>query len=247
MDDDAIDGAGGAGGTVEGAIRFGQSIRVRQPRPGAGAIAMSILIHAAALSVFFITGVAKHKPIVYEQIAIHLVSPAPTVAVPPLPVETTSAVAEAPKVETATPKPAEKPKPRTQSATNDKVVSKPTNPKPAQGRRPKPGPVGGEDLNIVQEGVAFAYPDYSNNVIKKLLLYFRWNKQGNLTADVSFYIRRDGSVGSPEVVRSSGTIEFDIAAVSAVENAGRQKAFGPLPAGWQGTRLPITFTFAPNN
>jgi TonB family protein len=231
----------------EGAIRLGDAIRMRREGPGFGAFATSILIHAAAISVFFISASSSNNGIKYQRIAVHLVSPPPTKAGPPIPLETTSAVVAAPKVEVTKPKAVERPKTQTQSATNSKVVSKPKNTKEAQGRKPKPGPVGGEDVNIVQEGVAFAYPEYSNNVIKKLLLYFRWDKNPNLTADVAFVIRRDGSVRGIEVTRTSGNTEFDLAAVAAVENAGRQKAFGPLPRGWAGTQLPITFTFAPSN
>ena len=230
-------------------LRLGDSLRNRHERPGVAAVGTSLLVHAGVFSLFFIGGMTfGREKVVYQPIAVHLVSPQPTVKGPPLPVETTSAVVATPKVETKAepPKPAPKVKPQTQS-TDSKVVSKPKDPKPAQGAKPKPGPVGGEGLNIVQEGIQFAYPEYSNNVIRRLVQFFRWDEKGSLTAQVEFYIRRDGSVGGVDVARSSGNIRFDLAAQAAVENAGRQKVFGPLPKGYQGDRLPITFTFAPEN
>jgi TonB family protein len=235
--------------TEHGVLRLGDALRSHRSRPGAGPVAISLAVHALAVGAFFYASAARaDHAIKYQTIAIHLVSPPPTEKGPPQPVETTSAVVTAPKVE---PKKAEpkvtKPKVETQSAENKKVVSKPTTAKPAQGARPKPGPVGGEGLNIVQEGVAFAYPEYTNNVIRKLIQYFRWEGTANLTAEVSFRIRPDGSISGIELLRSSGNTAFDLAATDAVENAGRQKAMGPLPKNWQGPYLPIRFTFAPNN
>lgn len=232
-----------------GVLRLGDAIRDHRARPGLGPIAISVVVHALAIGAFFVASASRDShAIKYQTIAIHLVSPPPTVKGPPQPVETTSAVVTAPKTETKKVEPtAVKPKVQTQSALDQKVVSKPTTAKPAQGARPKPGPVGGEGLNIVQEGVAFAYPEYTSNVIRKLLQYFRWEGTANLTAEVSFNIRRDGSIVGIELLRSSGNTVFDLAATDAVENAGRQKAMGALPKGWQGDRLPIRFTFAPNN
>lgn len=232
-----------------GVLRLGDALRDHRRRPGFGPIAISVAVHTLAVGAFFYASAQRaDNTIKYQTIAIHLVSPPPTVKGPPQPVETTSAVVTAPKVETKTAEPkAVKPKIETQAATSQKVVSKPTTAKPAQGARPKPGPVGGEGINIVQEGIAFAYPEYTHNVIRKLLQYFRWEGTANLTAEVSFKIRRDGSIVGIELLRGSGNTAFDLAATDAVENAGRQKAMGPLPKDWQGPFLPIQFTFAPNN
>ncbi len=241
----------GEDGAQQDVLRLGDSLRRRSGRPGLGPFAISFAIHGAALAVFLFAGNAMSAdPTEYQTVAIHLVSPPPTVLGEPEPVQTTAAVAETPKevVEPvkAPAKPVEKPKAQTQSALDKKVVSKPA--KPAQGLNPKPGPVGGEGLNIVQDGVAFPYPDYLNNVIFRLSSSLRWQGQAaNLTAEVGFYIKRDGSVTAIKVLRESGNDAFDLAAVAAVENAGRMKVIGPLPREWQGDRLAIRFTFVPNN
>jgi len=60
-----------------------------------------------------------------------------------------------------------------------------------------------------------------------------------------FYINRDGSAGGIDVTRKSGNFRFDLQVHEAVEQAGRARAFGPLPDDWQGNRLYIMNTFAP--
>src|SRR5690606_30049886 len=101
------------------------------------------------------------------------------------------------------------------------------------------------DIDIAMEGQDFPFPDYLNRIVLELYRYFLWNGASNLSAEVVFYIRRDGSVGGIDVVRGSGNFRFDLQAIEAVEQAGRAKAFGPLPEDWQGDRLFIRNTFAP--
>ncbi|MEO5511609.1 MAG: TonB family protein [Longimicrobiales bacterium] len=233
-----------------GVLHLGDSLRHRGRGPGIGPIAISLLLHLAVVGVFVaarITG--DSEPVHYQQVAIHLVSPPPTVFGEPAPVETTAPVVATPKVEDVKipAKEVPKPKAQTQSAVNPKVVSKPTAAKPAQGLNPKPGPVGGEGLNVDQDGIPFGYPDYLKNVILRLSSSLRWQGAANLTAEVGFYIKRDGTVGAVRVIRTSGNDAFDLAAVEAVENAGRAKVLGPLPRDWQGDRLKIQFTFVPSN
>ena len=56
---------------------------------------------------------------------------------------------------------------------------------------------------------------------------------------------RDGSVRRIRVLKKSGNINFDLEAVSAIEQAGKRGAFGPLPPGWVNDRLPVAFSFLP--
>ncbi len=230
-----------------GVLRLGDALRHRSGGPDPIAFVVSLLLHAAAVAVFFFAGKSLTPDVVeYKTVAIHLVSPPPTVRGPPEPTQTTEAVVTTPTVETpkvAEPAPA-KPTPKTQSAIDTKVTSKPTA-KPAQGLNPKPGPVGGEGLNINQDGIPFPYPDYLKNVIFRLESSLRWQGAANLTTEVGFYIRRDGSIAALKTLKSSGNMQFDVAAMEAVENASRSKAFGPLPKEWQGDRLAISFTFVP--
>jgi TonB family protein len=240
MDDVAFD-------NTPGMIRLGDSVRRARARPGPGAFAISIALHAAAAGAFFFAGMKIKKEIEpFQTVAIHLVSPPPTVLGEPEPIQTTAAAVTAPKTETKKVETPVKPKPQTQSATDTKVVAKP-NAKPAAGLKPKPGPVGGEDLNIHQEGVPFPYPEYLNNVVRTLVRFLRWSGAPNLTAEVGFYVRLDGTTGGVNLLSSSGNEDFDLAAVAAVENAGKARALGPLPKEWQGDRLRLRFTFVPNN
>jgi outer membrane biosynthesis protein TonB len=56
---------------------------------------------------------------------------------------------------------------------------------------------------------------------------------------------RDGSVSGIQIQRRSGNFAFDAQASLAVEQAGRARAFGPLPDDWQRDRLGILYTFEP--
>jgi outer membrane biosynthesis protein TonB len=56
---------------------------------------------------------------------------------------------------------------------------------------------------------------------------------------------KDGSVRNIRVINKSGNINFDLEAISAIEQAGQRGAFGPLPKGWVPPRLPIAFSFLP--
>ena len=233
-------------------VRLGDALRPRAGRtPGKGAIAGSVAIHGLVLASFVAAGItgAKEPPMEFMSVEINLVSPPPTVKGEPEPVENTAPVVSTPEPPPeAPPKPAEKPKPATQSATPKPVVSKPATPKPAQGERPQPVAVGGEDLNIRQEGAPFPYPDYLAKIVTQLPRYLR-PPPGvrNLTAEVVFSIRRDGSVSDIDISRSSGNLDFDEKAVDAVENAGRARFAGPLPEGYQNEKLYIRYTFVPKN
>jgi TonB family protein len=97
------------------------------------------------------------------------------------------------------------------------------------------------------DGEEFPYPDYLENLIIQLNRYFRWTGAGNLEAHVGFYVQRDGSVRGLKVQRRSGNINFDLAAVDAVEQASKRNAFGPLPEGFKRENLPVLFKFIPPN
>jgi len=227
--------------------QWGSGLRRRGGRPGRAALAGSVLLHGAFLASFWVGGLQTRRDLPeFVQYRVKLYSPPPTVRGPPTPVEqTTTPVVTPPK-----PEPVKQPTqpitaPRTQAAVAKPVESKPKDAKPATGEKPKPGQVGGENIDIAMEGQEFPYPDYLASIQLALHRYFRWNGAPNLSADVVFYITRDGSAGGIDVVRSSGNFRFDLQVHEAVEQAGRAKAFGPLPADWQGERLYIMNTFAP--
>jgi outer membrane biosynthesis protein TonB len=213
--------------------------------PGRGALIGSLLLHVSVIAAVWLAGLQTRSDLPpFVQYRVKLYSPPPTVQGPPTPVEqTTAPVVAPPRPELPTAEP--KTTPKTQAAVPKPVESKPTAAKPATGENPKPGPVGGENINITMEGQEFPYPEYLVNIQLALHRYFRWNGAPNLSAAVVFYINRDGSAGGIDVKRSSGNFRFDLQVHEAVEQAGRARAFGALPADWQGDRLWIENTFAP--
>jgi len=100
------------------------------------------------------------------------------------------------------------------------------------------------DVRVV--GLAFPYPGYLDNLVRQVRLRFEPTQaRAGLHADLTFIVARDGSISGLRVVRSSGNYAFDLEAQGAVEAAGSARAFGPLPDGFHGTTLPVTFSFDP--
>ena len=102
------------------------------------------------------------------------------------------------------------------------------------------------DVRVV--GLAFPYPGYLDNLVRQVRLRFSPTQTRTpLHADLAFVIARDGSVDAIRVVRGSGNYGFDLEAQGAIEAAGEARAFGPLPDGFHGTSLPVTFSFDPRS
>ncbi len=72
---------------------------------------------------------------------------------------------------------------------------------------------------------------------------FRWRGEGDLRARIYFVINRDGSVSDVDMLESSRSVAFDIAAMGAAECAGRPGRLGPLPEDLPFDRLQVTFYF----
>lgn len=113
----------------------------------------------------------------------------------------------------------------------------------------KPGlPSGAEpEVSVVDSpsaaSVDFPFPGYADNVVRQIELNWTSFNTPRSPADVSFLIRRDGSVDSVRIVASSGDSVFDAEARDAILRASR--AFDPLPAAFTAGTLPLTFRFAP--
>ena len=124
---------------------------------------------------------------------------------------------------------------------------------PAPARRaPAPtaggGPAGGRGAdvaNVRTEGIEFPYPVYLQNVVRQIALQFKPPPNSAQRAEVSFLIRRDGSITGLRLVTRSGSFSFDQDAMGAVEAAARSNAFGPLPPGFTDDVLPVIFSFDP--
>lgn len=229
--------------------RWGSRLARPAPaRPPRRFIVFSVALHLVFVGAVYAAGMRVPRLPEFEQFRVSLISPPPQVEGPREPVQTTTPVVTQPEPQPEpqpeVPRPRPPEPPRTQ-APQPQPVERTPDPEPATGPDPRPAPVGGENINVVQDGRDFQYPEYLEGIILQLTRYFRWSGPANLEAEVVFYILRDGSVGGIQVVRGSGNFAFNAQAMAAVEQAGRARAFGPLPSGWQRDRLHISYTFLP--
>ena len=229
---------------------------VAEPRLGAG-FAASVLLHGGLVAAFFVLrpGAPPPGPPIYRvrliaapagERAIGVVQPKP------------EPVVEKPAPVTP-PKPTPKKAPPTvktppKLAKQTPTAATPTPAPPTKKAEPAPtaggGPTGGRGAdiaNVVTTGVEFPYPAYSDNIVRQLIKFFG-QTNARFTAEVSFVIRRDGTV-DPETIRfvtRSGNYSFDQRAYGAVEAAANANAFGALPPGFREDILPVRFRFTPS-
>jgi len=228
---------------------------VAEPRLGAW-FALSVLLHGGLVAAFFVLrpGAPPPGPPIYRvrliaapagERAIGVVQPKPEpvvekpVPTPPKP---------APK---KTPAPVKTPPKATKQAP---TAATPTPIPPPKTAEPAPtagggatGGRGADIANVVTTGVEFPYPAYSDNIVRQLIKFFG-QTNARFTAEVSFVIRRDGTV-DPETIRfvtRSGNYSFDQRAYGAVEAAANANAFGALPPGFREDILPVMFRFTPS-
>ena len=228
---------------------------VAEPRLGAW-FALSVLLHGGLVAAFFVLrpGAPPPGPPIYRvrliaapagERAIGVVQPKPEPVVekpaptPPKP---------APK---KTPAPVKTPPKATKQAP---TAATPTPIPPPKTAEPAPtagggatGGRGADIANVVTTGVEFPYPAYSDNIVRQLIKFFG-QTNARFTAEVSFVIRRDGTV-DPETIRfvtRSGNYSFDQRAYGAVEAAANANAFGALPHGFREDILPVRFRFTPS-
>ena len=105
--------------------------------------------------------------------------------------------------------------------------------------------ISGEDLNVRMEGLRRDFPAYYGNIVRQIRRCMDYRGGGRWETSILFYILRDGSIEGRtiEFVERSGNVNFDYAAMGAVECAGGR--FGPLPEEMGLDRIPILFTFQP--
>jgi protein TonB len=220
------------------------------PRSGLVAgVAGTALIHAVVIGLGLLgmmNATSSWKPTIY---AVELVAaPRPAVTAPASP--TAAPTPPAPPVVNPTPKPTTKtapiPKVKPPAKVDPKVEPVPPKATPAPAPAPGATPSTGSDVdNVRVAGAAFPYPDYLRNIMNQILRRWARPKGVALTAEVSFTIGRDGSVGEIKVISSSKSYSFDLEAQGAIEQAGADKAFGPLPTGWNSDILKVAFLFTP--
>jgi protein TonB len=145
----------------------------------------------------------------------------------------------------------ERPAPRTRTPPAAATPTPAPTTKPDQTAPAQPaggGPTGGRGTdvaNVRTEGIEFPYPSYLQNIVRQIAMRFDPPRRGALSAEVTFLIRRDGSVADIRISSRSGNFEFDQDAMGAVEAAARAGAFGPLPDGFPDDVLPVIFSFDP--
>jgi outer membrane biosynthesis protein TonB len=229
-------------------------------RPGKGAIGASVALHGlVALIAWWLAVHAPAPPHAdFRVYRVNIVSPpaqalgVPTLA-PPVenavrdasaeakPAPDARAVKVAPAPRKATKAKAEPPK---KAASTSR--SKGKGQAPSKGSNPHPNAkVGGSGINVQLQGEEFPYPGYLENIILQISRFFRWSGSADLRAETYFVINRNGSVSDIQVTRSSGDWQFDLTVRGAIESAGERRAFGALPRGFEGDRLPISFYFQP--
>ncbi len=211
-------------------------------------LAGSMLLHVGIVSLLIF---AHSGPQSMQAPMIHMVM----IAAPEGPAQT--GVVDAPKPDVAVPKtkkPVAPPKPTAPTPVVKKTsvpVQIPPTPAPPTAVPAKAAPAAGggsgghgtDVTNINLSGVAFPDQAYLNNIVNAIGSRFSI-KAGTLTATVTFRIRRDGTINADSMrIIKSGGYSFDNQALSAVESAANQKAFGPLPAGFTGDGLFVTFIF----
>jgi outer membrane biosynthesis protein TonB len=245
------------------------ALKRRRQRPRRSAVFAAFALHVALVLLFWAGGrrLAAEMP-EFRAYRVNLVSPPPQQAGEPEPVIETPQIVAPPPAETPLPQveptpPAPQPRPAPEPAQQPRQTpptptqqapptpTPPTErppvrePTPTRGNNPQPVQVGGDGVNVRQDGMEFPYPDYLNNVVLQIHNHFRWSGASNLEAQVTFYILRDGAVGGLEVTRRSGNLAFDLEAAGAIEQVAARGRFGALPAGWQQDRLWVSFRFLP--
>ena len=133
--------------------------------------------------------------------------------------------------------------PPTQDQTHREAAPRTTpTTQPLSGEKPS---TGNDPLTVSTEGVAFPFPEYTNNIVTEIAR--RWQRPYGATAlqaEIGFLIHRDGSITDIQFIHRSGSFSFDLEAQGAIEETGRFKAFGPLPPGWSADVLFIRFYFS---
>ena len=221
-------------------------------------MAMSVLLHVAAGAALLFARSTPHAPTapIYRvsliaapagERAIGVVQPTPA-PVTPAPTPPAPKPSPAPRAR-ETPAPermtlpaktaaAKAPKTATPNAAKAATVTK----APVAGGGPEGGK-GADVANVKADGIAFPYPVYLANIVRQIALNFKPTARGALTAEVSFMIRRDGTVAGVRLTKRSSVYSFDQDALAAIELASR--AFGPLPDGFADDVLPVVFSFDP--
>lgn len=211
----------------------------------------SAAVHAFLLAamVFLARRANEPQPLVYAVDLVAAPAPGPTPRRAAEAATPTRGEEEAPPVTPPRQEPPQQERPKPDPAApvrEDPPLPTRSETTPLPGQAPSTGT---DELTFQQEGIRFPYPDYLNRIVTEI--YRRWAapaaRNARLRVEVAFTIQRDGTVTDIEFLRRSNNRIFDAEALGAIERAGRDRAFGPLPSGWNGESLPIAFNFKPDD
>ena len=211
------------------------------------ALTGTLVVHAAA-GLVLLGGATARTPLA-PTYKVHLVAaPAPDMETRRAP-EAVQRPAEAQPAPAPAPKPPPKntvsraaPPPTLDETRREAAPRTTPNAQPLPGERPS---TGNDVATVSTEGVAFPFPEYLSNIVSQVMR--RWQRplrSTPLEAEVSFFVHRDGSITGQQLIHHSGDYSFDLEAQGAVEAAGNDRAFGPLPAGWTSDVLFVRFYFS---
>ncbi len=210
--------------------------------PPRRAVIGSLSLHGGLIVLGLFAARAPRIPQMPQTVRVRMVAAAPEDA----PIRVDPAPPEVAEEEHRPPPPEPTPEKRPETET-PKVVAEtppPVEPEPEPARTDE---VGDEPVNVQLDGANFAFPAYLSNIIRQIQRYWRPPAGARaLRAEVSFVIHRDGQVTDVEWIRRSGSPAFDLVARGAVEAAGRDRAFGPLPDGYPRDALRVSFYFDPS-
>jgi protein TonB len=226
------------------------TLAARRPTRLPGPIALSAVFHVLVVGGFlWKASSATPLPPVYKvQLIAANAGPRAegVVTDAPAPEVTSKAPSAAESKRTADTKAAKRTQRETKSATPNiapKAASKAPPPKAGGGET---GGRGADVANVNTAGIEFPFPGYLSNIVRQIALAFEVPPGAqSLVAEVSFLIKRDGSVTGIRLLTRSGSYVFDQSALGAVEAAGRAGKFGALPKEFTDDVLPVIFSFDP--
>ncbi len=217
-------------------------------RDGGGMIAFAgtFALHAAVAGVVFATDGHHSVPDVPVYTVQLVAAPRPEPDARRAP-EVIERPAQRPQAVPRTPPPqtamAEAPPPPEETEDKEPAPRNTPDVEPLEGEEPS---TGSDPATVSVSGVDFPFPEYLGNIVAQI--YRRWQRPGgneSLRAEVLFLVRRDGTITNLRFVQRSGRFGFDLEAQGAIEAAGNSGAFGPLPEGFAGDILPVSFFFDP--
>jgi len=116
----------------------------------------------------------------------------------------------------------------------------------ATGPNPDSASAGGEDLRVASGGLRCPDEGYCANIVRQIHRFFRRPAEAHDDqGEICFRIERDGSATDLRVERLRGSPAFRVALLEAAEQAGRRRAFGPLPPTFDREWLPVCVLLRP--